>query len=515
MQRLMALILCAALMCNASVSLAQEEANFSSNGFQFVIAEDGTAKIIGFAGEVQEVTFPSRLNGYDVTAIGEDVLRESNWARSIVIPASIVSISSKAFSNAYGVESIFVLPGNQAYESIGGVLYDKTEKCLQAYPKGRWSDRYSVQQGTCEIGADAFCGCNSLKTIELPESLKGIGDSAFAGCYFLSEINLPECLYSIGTEAFYGCGSLKEITLPAGLSSIGPKAFADCPSLKEFRMESTNPLYSLTDGVLYAQNGKQLLHYPGSKKGTRFAIPEGTEAISEEAFAGNRYLKTVVIPKSVKSIGTAAFTGCAGLAEIVVAEGNVAYHAEDGVLFDTLLKRLEAYPAGRNKAAYEIPEGTKVIGVKAFANCLLLTGITIPQSVTSLGEAAFSSCEGLTAVTLPGQIKKISSQAFAYCYMMESATLCSGIEEIGDQAFYFCGLTGITLPEGLTCIGESAFGYCMDLMGVYIPGSVKRIAKDAFDDSYYAVLEVDIGSYGQIFANENKLGYTLHPVWLK
>jgi hypothetical protein len=501
-------------MCIASVALAQEEAKFSSNGFQYAVQEDGTVEITGYAGEVQEVTFPSRLNGYDVTAIGEDVLKESYWVRSAVIPKSITSISSKAFSDAY-LESIFVVPGNLVYESIGGVLYDKTEKCLLAYPKGRWSDRYSVQQGTRVIGADAFYGSYSLKTIELPESLKEIGNSAFAGCYVLSELTLPEGMESIGVEAFYGCGSLKEMILPAGLTSIGSKAFADCPSLKEFQMEGTSPLYSLTDGVLYAQNGKKLLHYPGSKKGTKFAVPQGTEAISEEAFAGNRYLKTVVIPNSVKSIGIAAFTGCASLAEIVVADANIAYHTLDGVLFDTALKRLEAYPAGRNGAVYEIPDGTKAVGDKAFANCLMLTGITIPQSVTSLGDAAFISCEGLTAVTLPGQIKKIGSQAFAYCYMLESATLCSGLEEIGDQAFYSSGLTGITLPEGVTSIGESAFGYCMDLMGVYISGSVKRIAKDAFDESYYAILEVGVGSYGQTFANENKLGYTLHPVWLK
>jgi hypothetical protein len=55
----------------------------------------------------------------------------------------------------------------------------------------------------------------------------------------------------------------------------------------------------------------------------------------------------------------------------------------------------------------------------------------------------------------------------------------------------------------------------MNLMGVYIPASVTRIAKGAFDESFYAVLEVMAGSVGYTFANENKLTYTLHPVWLK
>jgi hypothetical protein len=99
--------------------------------------------------------------------------------------------------------------------------------------------------------------------------------------------------------------------------------------------------------------------------------------------------------------------------------------------------------------------------------------------------------------------------------MLESVALSAGIEEIGDQAFYASGLTGIALPEGLESIGENAFGYCSDLMGVYIPASVRRIAKDAFDGSYSVILEVTAGSAGHSFANENKLPYTLHPVWLK
>jgi hypothetical protein len=511
----MAFILCAALICIASAAFAQKTATRESNDFEYVIQEDGTAKIVGFTGEVQEVTFPGRLNSYDVTAIGEGVLKQSYWVSSVVIPESIISISSKAFGEEYGVESIFVKPGNPRYESIGGVLYDKTEKRLLAYPIGRWSERYSVQQGTLEIGENAFSGCYSLNTIELPESMKKIGDRAFADCYSLSDINMPEGIVSIGEEAFNGCGFLKEMILPAGLSVIGDKAFANCQNLKEFQMEGENPLYSLLDGVLYEESGKRLLCYPGSKKGAKFSVPEGTVRIAEEAFAGNRFLNSVIIPVSVKSIGTAAFTGCTSLAEILVTEGNETYHAEDGVLFDTSYKRLEAYPAGRNGADYAIPVGTEVIGSNAFANSVTLENITIPQSVTSLGEAAFQSCQALARIALPGRIKKVGSQAFAYCYMLESAALSTGTEEIGDQAFYASGLTEITLPEGLESIGENAFGYCTDLMGVYIPGSVTSIDKDAFSDCYDVILEFPLGSYAQDFAYENELPCTQHPVWLK
>ena len=99
--------------------------------------------------------------------------------------------------------------------------------------------------------------------------------------------------------------------------------------------------------------------------------------------------------------------------------------------------------------------------------------------------------------------------------MLEGVALSAGIEEIGGQAFYASGLTDITLPDGLASIGENAFGYCTELMSVYLPGSVTRIAKDAFSDCYQVILEFPAGSYGQAYANENKLPYTLHPAWLK
>ena len=42
-------------------------------------------------------------------------------------------------------------------------------------------------------------------------------------------------------------------------------------------------------------------------------IPEGTTYIDSCAFQNCKELKSVVIPKSVKTIGANAFEGCAGL----------------------------------------------------------------------------------------------------------------------------------------------------------------------------------------------------------
>jgi len=105
------------------------------------------------------------------------------------------------------------------------------------------------------IGNEAFMGCDSLKQVILPESVKSIGEGAFTLCKKLKSFNIPSgvtvlplCAFSqcssldsidlpaniktIGKMAFYGCTHIQKVTLHNGLTSIGEMAFYDCSSTK-------------------------------------------------------------------------------------------------------------------------------------------------------------------------------------------------------------------------------------------------------------------------------------------
>lgn len=58
------------------------------------------------------------------------------------------------------------------------------------------------------IGDKAFCFCNSLESITIPNSVTSIGEGAFNGCTNLESITIPDSLTFIGDEAFSGCESL-------------------------------------------------------------------------------------------------------------------------------------------------------------------------------------------------------------------------------------------------------------------------------------------------------------------
>lgn len=115
------------------------------------------------------------------------------------------------------------------------------------------------------IGAGAFSGNTSIKSVSIPSSVTQIGQEAFADCTSLSSVSLPSSLKTIGIGAFYGCTSL-----------------------------------------------------------TSVAIPDGTQTISDEAFAQCTSLQTVTIPASVTSISDDAFSGC-GSVTIRCKEGSAAH----------------------------------------------------------------------------------------------------------------------------------------------------------------------------------------------
>ena len=66
-----------------------------------------------------------------------------------------------------------------------------------------------------------------------------------------------------------------------------------------------------------------------------------------------------------------------------------------------------------------IPEGTKVIAAKAFANRTDLSSIEIPDSVTEIGDFAFSGCTNLASIKIPNSVKKIGFSAFAGCHSLD------------------------------------------------------------------------------------------------
>ena len=84
-----------------------------------------------------------------------------------------------------------------------------------------------------EICYHSFAGCESLETIELPDSVTKIDNNVFVVCYSLEEIRLPKNLKEIGAEAFRD-SAIKTYIVPEELqlekweySSFDPTPYND------------------------------------------------------------------------------------------------------------------------------------------------------------------------------------------------------------------------------------------------------------------------------------------------
>ena len=168
-----------------------------------------------------------------------------------------------------------------------------------------------------------------------------------------------------------------------------------------------------------------------------------------------------------------------------------------------------AFYNNNNLTSVVIPGSVKKIGSYAFSECHALERLTLKEGVVEIGEEAFKRCD-LISVTIPKSLSRIKSSAFSSnkieeVYITDLMAWCEIIIE-GDYSspFYFnhndysttpAGyikisklylnnklITELIIPEGVTRIPYSAFHGCTSITKVVIPTSVIQIDKDAFRD---------------------------------
>lgn len=210
---------------------------------------------------------------------------------------------------------------------------------------------------------------SAKKTIEgsyaVKDDTEEIGDNAFWGCAFLRNVAVPNTVERIGDEAFARCISLESVCIPASVEKIGKNPFVDLDS-KVINNESE--AYVIDNKILYSADRTRLV-----------------SCLTDAAM--------VIVPKTVRIIGSLAFTRRAKLKKV------------------------------------QLPDGLERIGRDAFSDCDALEEVVIPASVKTIAPYAFGGCESLKKVTFLGEVTSLSRTAFSDCFNLYTILVPQGKEK--------------------------------------------------------------------------------------
>lgn len=125
------------------------------------------------------------------------------------------------------------------------------------------------------------------------------------------------------------------------------------------------------------------------------AIPDTIKSIGYMSFYGT-CVKTdpkIIIPKSVETIGTYAFSYMRGVEAFEVDAENNYYTSEDGVLFNVNKKELLYYPLSKTEETYILPEETELLFCTSFGNCSNLKNLVLQNNKVKRMGYTFFGCD--------------------------------------------------------------------------------------------------------------------------
>ncbi len=383
------------------------------------------------------------LLGYNETGDDAGFFENCESLTEINIPKQVTELEHKTFKGCKKLESVVFEEGSEL-SFIGGYR--------------------NASLSTVPVGY-IFGGCESLKTINIPQKVESIGVSAFNGCTSLETVIFEERgengeSLTLGNYVFSGCSSLKNINFEASnATSVGMMAFADCVALEDIVLPDS--LTTSGRGMFY-----------GCKSLKNVVLGNGITALlgynetGDDAgfFENCENLTEIKIPKQVTKLEHKTFKGCKKLESVVFEDGSEL-----------------SFVGGYRSASF----GDVQVGY-IFSGCESLKGIALPSTVVSIGVGSFQKTN-ISELTIPASVEFIGNSLFKDCTSLKNIIFEKRTDdqllEIGLSAFSGCSsLEHINLQDSnTTVIKNQAFYNCKSLTSVRLPSTLETLSASAFD----------------------------------
>ena len=311
-----------------------------------------------------------------VTNMESSVFSFCSSLTEFTIPASVRAFGCDQFSKCSSLREVRVEEGNEWFTMRDGMLFSKDFGTLLYCPTWLELECYEMPATLTNILRFSFRDCEEVTSLSIPGSLKQIAGCAFMYCRGLKSVTLGEGVERIGNLAF-AATSLTTILLPATVQYVAWDALPG--TLEEIRVAAGNSEYEARDGVLFSKDGTTLVTCPAQKAGD-YTVPAGVRHLADGAFGESPQLH-LTIPEGVESTGYRTFGGWA---------------------WPTIV----------------LPHSLKSLGTYAFQSSTALEEIELPEGLESIGEGAFYFCKGLRRLIVPDSVKYVGTRVLTDCFAL-------------------------------------------------------------------------------------------------
>ena len=368
---------------------------------------------------LNNIILPETLVNIDSYAFSETPIT------SVTLPTSIKKIGSGAFIGCLNLKEV-IFPSGEIFIAsdifCGRPFWESNvekitmpddlrimtdiDNGLKLYGTAYYADESNWHNGVLYIGNHLIDSKSESTELVIREGTISI-DTAIRGKN-LEKVVLPEGLKHIGKYAFGYCDTIKEVNIPDSVSSIGFNAF--------HRDLYENDESKWGNGILYI--GKNL--YKAEDDVSKVVIKDGTLSICQYAFARNNNLKEIIFPVGLQYIDEQAFSSCSNLSKVVLPDGLV--RIKESAFVDCGIKELTipntvyqiddfAFQTCENLKELTIPGSVKVLGQNLFDGCTSLETVKIEEGVRELSYGMFYNCSNLKDIYIPSTVEKIDKKA--------------------------------------------------------------------------------------------------------
>lgn len=408
-----------------------------------------------------------------------------DWNNQVEVSRLNIDKNGLVYSDQDRTILIGVLPSTSVSElviprsvkQISGYI-NKTSDKNNNTPTGAFENQTTLTSIRFEgsevqiIGPQAFKGCTSLTTIQLPSSVTTIGNNAFEDTGAIAQINLDNIKF-IGNSSFKNAFSkLPPNTVELNLSNaqfIDTMAFMKNTAIKTINFNNNKSLREIKESAFESSV------IPGS---INLSNANYLKTIGPKAFKNTTELTSITLPNSLTTLGSNATDSG------VFQNSSISSIDLSNTAISTLNQ--STFNSATNLTSVLLPDTLNTIDVSAFSNTAISTLDLSKTKISTLKNDSFMGLTNITEIKFPQSLSTLGNNVFRQSSIETVDFTNTKLTVISQGSFLGATkLKSIILPTNLTTIGQEAFKQTTSLETIDLSKNTKlnSIGNNAFEES--------------------------------